>query len=391
MGLIVRVYDIVSPNDFDLSIGESPYGPFTQLNGPNPDNSWPGSTTGSTTSTERNYRTDPIYIGDNDPEVVSGVPPSSDVVFYDLEFDTEFWLKIEDKVNVIDTCENNQTPRYIVENIYIHDSKTFECYDKINFSVSYVCATPTPTPTPQPTSTPLPTPTPSPSPTAGEITPTPTDIVVTGDTANCGEGIDMVFILDRTGSMATPINNLKNSINSYAQKVIEVSEDNYRFGLISVHGDNNNPMYNLRLALAPSNEDALGTALNTFGAQGGGGFPEPTDNALEAVLDNTIPYGPFLNNTNKIIVMITDATPSGGDDQYVVGVDDVQAAALATQALNQNVRIFAINTGNGVQNNDVISIMQNYASTTFGQYAESPDGSVSTAINDALDDLCDEE
>lgn len=156
MGLIVRVFDIVSPNDFDLSIGLSPYGPFTKLNGPIiSDNSWPNST-------DRDYRTEPIYIGDNDPEVVNGVPPSSDIIFYDLEFDTEYWLKIEDKVNVIDTCENNQTPRYIVENIYIHDSKTFECYDKINFSVSYECVLPpTPTPPPTPNATPIPTPTPT--------------------------------------------------------------------------------------------------------------------------------------------------------------------------------------------------------------------------------------
>lgn len=139
MGLVVRLYDIISPNDFDLKIGLSPYGPFTQLNGPNSNNSWPGSTSGTTTSTERNYRTDPIYIGDNDPEVVSGDPPSSDVVYYDLEFDTQYWIRIEDKTNVIGLCDGNNNPRFITENIYIHDSKTFECYDKINFSLSYQC------------------------------------------------------------------------------------------------------------------------------------------------------------------------------------------------------------------------------------------------------------
>lgn len=139
MGLVVRIYDIVSPNDFELSVGLSPYGPFTQLNGTNVDNTWPKATSGTTSSTERNYRTDPIFIGDNDPEVVSGDPPSSGITFYDLEFDTEYWIKITDSVSVIDRCGGDTTNRFIVENIYIHDSKTFECYDKINFSVSYSC------------------------------------------------------------------------------------------------------------------------------------------------------------------------------------------------------------------------------------------------------------
>jgi len=189
MGLIVRVFDIVSPNNFDLSIGLSPYGPFTKLDGPRPDNSWPNST-------DRDYRTEPIYIGDNEPEVVNGIPPSSEVIFYDLEFDTEFWLKMEDKVNVIDICEDNQTPRYIVENIYIHDSKTFECYDKINFSVSYECVLP-PTPTPEPTSTPGATP-----------TPTPTGVVIDDKT-------EINIFFDNSGSMSStggPLNTMASTI-----------------------------------------------------------------------------------------------------------------------------------------------------------------------------------
>ena len=128
MGLVVRLYDIVSPNDFDLKIGLSPYAfdnpilentEWWKINGPNSNNSWPAST-------ERNYRTNPIYINNDDIE-------------YDLEFDTQYWIRIEDKTNVIDFCDGNNKPRFITENIYIHDSKTFECYDKINFSLSYQC------------------------------------------------------------------------------------------------------------------------------------------------------------------------------------------------------------------------------------------------------------
>ena len=105
---------------------------------------------------------------------------------------------MEDKVNVIDVCEDNQTPRYIVENIYIHDSKTFECYDKINFSVSYECVIP-PTPTPAPSSTPGTTPTPTPSPT-GEVIDDKTEINI---------------FFDDSGSMGTteaPLNTMAATI-----------------------------------------------------------------------------------------------------------------------------------------------------------------------------------
>lgn len=137
MGLLVRIYDIVSPNDFNLSIGFSPYGPFTSLG------TWPSSNV-------RNYRSEPIYIGDNDPLISGGVPRPQDIQFYNLEFDTQYWLKIEDTVSVIDECQGNLNHRYIVENIYINDSKTFECYDRVSFNLVYdpdMCPTPTPYPT----------------------------------------------------------------------------------------------------------------------------------------------------------------------------------------------------------------------------------------------------
>ena len=46
---------------------------------------------------------------------------------------------------------------HIIESIYISDSKTFDCYDKIKFDVDYVCLTPTPTPSATPNPTPNPT------------------------------------------------------------------------------------------------------------------------------------------------------------------------------------------------------------------------------------------
>ena len=216
MGLVVRIYNIKSPNNFDLSVGLSPYGPFDPL----------GS---FDSSNVRDYNTNPIYIGNNEPEVVDGNPPSSDIIEYPLEFDTEYWFKLEDQINVINFCKGDNTPRYIVENIFIHDSKTFECYDKIKFSLDYVCnddpdptstpqptavpPTPTSTPNPTSTSTPVPTstdkpsstqpPTPTPTPTVAQPTPTP----------NCDFDVDVSLTTPGPTPTPTPTPNCIFAVN----------------------------------------------------------------------------------------------------------------------------------------------------------------------------------
>lgn len=293
MGLVVRIYDIVSPNDFDLKIGLSPYGPFTQLNGPN-NGSWYKSTSGVTTSTERNYRTDPIYIGDNDPEVVNGNPPSSDITFYDLEFDTEYWIRIEDKVNVVNLCDQDNTPRYIVENIYIHDSKTFECYDKINFSLDYFC--PTPTPQPSPTQRPIPTPTPVPT-TTPMPTPTPTEepIQITQET-------EINIFFDSSGSMNTtlsPLTTMRNTIlqncllpfynndvNLYNQRVTITNVPNER-AIQWIATPPSDPSYNVvNLAFADESNVYEAESPTTTGWTNGSAAGNADILALRNTLDN---------------------------------------------------------------------------------------------------------
>jgi hypothetical protein len=170
MGLVVRLYDIVSPNKFKLSIGLSPYGNFDQIVGSEANGYFLPSTTGTTDTTHRNYRTDPICITDNNPEITG----STCSVYESLTFDTRYFLKLEDTSNLVNQCDtnpciDNTEKRHIIESIYISDSKTFECYDKIKFDVEYECLTPTP----DPTSTPLPTPAPTNNPTPN-LTPNPT-------------------------------------------------------------------------------------------------------------------------------------------------------------------------------------------------------------------------
>ena len=219
MGLVVRLYDIISPNDFNLSIGTSPYGYFKKIEGPEVNGAWPSSNV-------RDYMLNPICMTNDDPTVP---PPGSGTtcenVVSELEFDTEYWIKLEDTVNVIDVHGSlDLRGRYVIHNIYIHDSKAFDCYDRIEFGVDLQVDCPTPTPNP------------TPNPTTNAPTPTPTIVVNTETEIN--------IFFDSSGSMnstLTPLNTMKNTllqncllpfynndVNLYNQRVTITSVSNER-------------------------------------------------------------------------------------------------------------------------------------------------------------------
>lgn len=123
MGLNVRLYNIVSDGNYSIRYksGDSPY-PETN------DSTFTLYNTGLTATTI----------------TISG-----------LSFDTQYWIKMTDQT----------TGRYIIKNIYTHDSKAFPCYDTMCFDVQTVCVSPSPTPTPTVTPTVTPSLTPTPTPT----------------------------------------------------------------------------------------------------------------------------------------------------------------------------------------------------------------------------------
>lgn len=148
MGLNVRIYDIVSDGPYSIRYksGANPY---------------------------------PEY--DNTTFTLYGTGLTATTIeLTGLTFDTQYWIKMTDET----------TGRYIVKNIYTHDSKAFPCYDTICFSVDVVCeevsvATNTPTPTVTNTSTPTLTPTLTATPTLSCETPTITSVTrVSGSTFN---------------------------------------------------------------------------------------------------------------------------------------------------------------------------------------------------------------
>ena len=187
--LKVNITNIVSPNPFKVSFksvvgDDSAYGGFTVTTG------YTYYHNGTDYST---YSSCPSY-----PAGTTSIEISSN----ELDFNSNCWVKIEDTVTKTMLSNGTEIPRYIIENIYLHDpiayqsccpqpvSLTSVCYHDCfpPFSLTAVCATdvtPAPTATATPTPTPTATATPTPTPTATETiilsegdptaTPTPTN------------------------------------------------------------------------------------------------------------------------------------------------------------------------------------------------------------------------
>ena len=186
--------------------------------------------------------------------------------------------------------------------------------------------------------------------------------------ATCRVPLDIAFAIDDTGSMGGAINNVKQEINAVIELIENISRREYRLALLTFK-DN----VTLRVGFAYENKEPFISALQTLSANGGAGEPEASDEALNEAL---LAMPPRFSDPLQIIVLITDARPGGVDDQYTEGVDDVRAHNLALAALGREIKIGAIYVPTSdFYSPTIIPIMQDYARTSEGFYAETePDG-----------------
>ncbi len=200
------------------------------------------------------------------------------------------------------------------------------------------------------------------------------------DTCEC---LDIVFVIDDTGSMTSAINNVKAGIASILT-LAETTCDSVQAGLITFKDD-----VEVDVDLT-ANLAAVQAAILALVAGGGLDEPEASNEALrEAVTaaGTTCPkvgdftFSSWRDGCCKIAILVTDARPGTCDDAYVVGVDDVDANAVAVAALGNNIKIGALYTESFVVfSGTIIPIMQNYAAVTGGVYGQTPADGSGTAI-----------
>lgn len=165
----------------------------------------------------------------------------------------------------------------------------------------------------------------------------------------CGP-MDVVFVVDNTGSMGNVIAEVQAQVNSIADTVTTSSGGDFQFGLVIAPANN----VHVLLDLAPNNRQALTEAVGKMVTQGSCGEPAEWDEGLNTVLNNLQEgrtfasgngsqtgdfNGRFRANATKLIIVITDARPGG-----VTGCDHVTGdrgltLAMADNAASRNILI----------------------------------------------------
>ncbi|GAA5125998.1 Ig-like domain-containing protein [Luteolibacter yonseiensis] len=138
--------------------------------------------------------------------------------------------------------------------------------------------------------------------------------------------MDVAFILDNTGSMDDSIDNIRFELQDIISDIAAASSGSYRLALLTPDTE----ISNTRLEFSSANGTAFSAALNGDLDADGVLAPESTDlclkNLLAAgvelsgspLLPTTAPFRtPFRTEAKKVILMITDALPSGGNDIFI--------------------------------------------------------------------------
>ena len=207
--------------------------------------------------------------------------------------------------------------------------------------------------------------------------------------APCSDGMDVALILDYTFSMQGEISAIKNDIATITTAIDTNSGTNdYRIGVVTVdeYADTANTiptyegcadydpglpsaqriintgtsqnkivitaweMFNTNNAAAVATQVGKldggvdGTCIN-IGS--GNGLPEPTDVAIQQVVNSAF-LGAFRSNVAKYLVVVTDEAPSGGDDAFDA-TDWAVIQQLITTCNNDSIKVFVC--GAGTNNN----------------------------------------
>ncbi len=168
----------------------------------------------------------------------------------------------------------------------------------------------------------------------------------TGNAANsdiCQDGMDVVFVVDYTGSMSNAINGVKNGINSIVTEIQSQSNGNYRLGLVLFDGTSsqlqnnyvgqsdfyadldstqkintgNNVITCVEKMNLVGNQSTFATHLSYLATSNGptgmaiGAGTECGGVATYEVVQNSF-AGQWRSNVLKLVILITDDEPSEG-------------------------------------------------------------------------------
>lgn len=234
-------------------------------------------------------------------------------------------------------------------------------------------------------------PAPAPPPPAPEPAPPSPDPESPGESPCDAGPLDLVFVLDVTGSMGGAIENVQAGVADIIAAVVATSSGDYRLGLVRFE-DSIDVLDDLALGNAESVRAHL--LAEDFWQGGGSGKPEASDEALNTVLNrlrvaDRPPGFPtmiddrgrvrelgdyyqlgdftqaFRAEASRIVVLVTDAPPAGFTD-VVSPATIAHAHAMAVRAAELGVRIAAVFVPTEGDYAGQRAVMLDYAVTSGG-------------------------
>lgn len=181
----------------------------------------------------------------------------------------------------------------------------------------------------------------------------------------CG-AIDVVFVLDRTGSVAKFWVAVIEALKSTAYAISIASSGECRFALITFTDE-----ITVDVPFSGNNVNDIAASLSAYVIPPtgvGGSNPEPSDFAAE--LAAGMPFDP--SSVRDLVILVTDAPPGGNDDAYDE-TDRLHALEVAQNAAALGVQITAIQLTHldaafALEDAETAQVMSTYASTTGGIY-----------------------
>ena len=143
--------------------------------------------------------------------------------------------------------------------------------------------------------------------------------------------LDLVFLIDATGSMADEIHKLKSSLRSIAADAARLpSRPDLCFGLVA-YRDRTDPFV-LRSHDFTNDLNAFQKVLDQLQADGGGDYPEAMSEALHQTVHRLAWRG---DGATRMVVLLADAPPQLGADRPAY-----DTAMLA--ALGKGIKVFSV-------------------------------------------------
>jgi hypothetical protein len=243
----------------------------------------------------------------------------------------------------------------------------------------------------------------------------------------CSKAMDVVFLLDYTGSMSNDMATLKSNVASISSKVVTESGGDYRLSAVLIDQDTSTPSYwtgnNTTVSNLPSankynsgtvwlsavipfanaNKTDFDTKIgylaagagnnSSTGMELGNGIdgPEPNDTAIDRVLNHDL-AGSFRTGVTRMIILITDNSPDGdGDDSFNGAEETAKMGTLSNQAVAAVTTISVLGTFGNTSSSDGTTsrydIYNAYANNTGGLTNFSGDPS---DIEQFIEDICDD-